>query len=721
MKKLFSKLMLPILALGMLVGCDDVPSPYYILMPEEENYEFTGEGNHKEPYTVNDALFLINNGTYSSRKVYVKGIVVQIDPVDDSFSRYHNLTYYIASEDDIEEDGSVKQRLEVYRGLGLAGKDFGSPDDLKVGDEVIVWGQLTLYNNTPEITQGSWLCALNGQDAGPFESEEEPNGEGTYDSPYNVARAQEMISTGNFSDKPVFVHGIVSRVDEPKEDEFARYHNLTYYISDDGTSTGQLEVYRGMGLSGNGFENPDDLKPGDEVTIYGTLTLFNSTPEITQGSFLVQLNDQKVADPSAASEAKGSGTLEDPYNPAAANEVAEKLSAGGKSENVYVKGIVSSIKENYDSGFGNGTFYISEDGSTVSQFYVFQANYLGNTKWTQNSGDVLKVGDEVVIYGKLMKYTSNYGTTLETAKGEAYLYSLNGKTVEPVPEPEPSGSGTLNHPYNSVAANNFASKLSSTEKSDDVYVKGKVVSIKENYQKNSQFGNATFYISDDGTPAGQFYCFRVLYLGNEKYVDGDVLKVGDDVVICGKLVNYQGNTPETSQNEAYLYSLNGKTSVNNGPSAGTGEGTYASPYDVTAALSLYADGKTPKAGYVKGYVVGYCNSRSLTANTAVFGGITPNDNMPNNILIADSQDETDYTKCVAVQLPTDEFKRALAPFVDATVNLSAYKRQVTLYGTIDKAFQVCGVTNLSYAEINYDTQVQTVGTKPEVKKRKNRR
>ena len=148
MKKLFSKLMLPILALGMLVGCDDVPSPYYILMPEEENYEFTGEGNHKEPYTVNDALFLINNGTYSSRKVYVKGIVVQIEPVDDSFSRYHNLTYYIASEDDIEEDGSVKQRLEVYRGLGLAGKDFGSPDDLKVGDEVIVWGQLTLYNNT---------------------------------------------------------------------------------------------------------------------------------------------------------------------------------------------------------------------------------------------------------------------------------------------------------------------------------------------------------------------------------------------------------------------------------------------------------------------------------------------------------------------------------------------------------------------------------------------
>ena len=37
------------------------------------------------------------------------------------------------------------------------------------------------------------------------------------------------------------------------------------------------------------------------------------------------------------------------------------------------------------------------------------------------------------------------------------------------------------------------------------------------------------------------------------------VKVGDEVVIYGKLVNYQGNTPETAKGEAYLYSLNGQT------------------------------------------------------------------------------------------------------------------------------------------------------------------
>ena len=32
-----------------------------------------------------------------------------------------------------------------------------------------------------------------------------------------------------------------------------------------------------------------------------------------------------------------------------------------------------------------------------------------------------------------------------------------------------------------------------------------------------------------------------------------------EVIICGKVVNYQGNTPETVANKSYIYSLNGKT------------------------------------------------------------------------------------------------------------------------------------------------------------------
>ena len=49
---------------------------------------------------------------------------------------------------------------------------------------------------------------------------------------------------------------------------------------------------------------------------------------------------------------------------------------------------------------------------------------------------------------------------------------------------------------------------------DDV-IKGKVVSIRENY--TTQYGNASFTISDDGTNKGTFLVYRALYLGNKKY------------------------------------------------------------------------------------------------------------------------------------------------------------------------------------------------------------
>ena len=79
-------------------------------------------------------------------------------------------------------------------------------------------------------------------------------------------------------------------------------------------------------------------------------------------------------------------------------------------------------------------------------------------------------------------------------------------------------------------------------------------SIKEEY--GTQYGNGTFYISDDGTSNNQFYVFRALYLNNEKYTEGkEQLHVGDEVVVYGSVTNYMGNTPETVQGDAYLYSL----------------------------------------------------------------------------------------------------------------------------------------------------------------------
>lgn len=83
---------------------------------------------------------------------------------------------------------------------------------------------------------------------------------------------------------------------------------------------------------------------------------------------------------------------------------------------------------------------------------------------------------------------------------------------------------------------------------------------------NVQYGDAEFYISVDGKgmnadgtgdPAKTIKVYRNHYLNNEKYTDAnkDLIKKGQKVVICGKLILYQGVTPEIDK-ENYIVSIN---------------------------------------------------------------------------------------------------------------------------------------------------------------------
>lgn len=269
--------------------------------------------------------------------------------------------------------------------------------------------------------------------------------------------------------------------------------------------------------------------------------------------------------------AEGNGTVDSPYNPLAVVQYIKSLEAGVNSSNyVYIKGIVSSTKE-ISAQFGNASFYISADGTTTgTQFYVYRVKGLGNKNIA--SDDEVKVGDEVIICAKVVNYGGN---TPETVQGEGYIYSLNGKTEGGTTPStgQATGDGSKENPFNSVAANQMASKLASGAKTDkQYYIKGKVVSVKEAF--SAQYGNASFYISDDGKEDNKFYVFRTLYLGNEKWTEGKTnVAVGDEVVVCGSLINYMGNTPETVQGETYLVSLKsngGGTETPDTPEVGEG-------------------------------------------------------------------------------------------------------------------------------------------------------
>ena len=90
----------------------------------------------------------------------------------------------------------------------------------------------------------------------------------------------------------------------------------------------------------------------------------------------------------------------------------------------------------------------------------------------------------------------------------------------------------------------------------NVYVKGKISSIKE--VETTQHFNATYNISDNGTTEGQqLVVFRGKYLGGANFTEEEQINIGDEVIVYGKLVNYNGTYEVNSNNQ--IYSINGVT------------------------------------------------------------------------------------------------------------------------------------------------------------------
>lgn len=90
----------------------------------------------------------------------------------------------------------------------------------------------------------------------------------------------------------------------------------------------------------------------------------------------------------------------------------------------------------------------------------------------------------------------------------------------------------------------------------NVYVKGQITNIKE--VETEKYGNATYTISDDATAANKLTVYRGYFYDKGKFTSKDQIKVGDVVVVYGKLVNYKNNTPQVTYSS--VYSLNGVVS-----------------------------------------------------------------------------------------------------------------------------------------------------------------
>jgi RPA family protein len=230
-------------------------------------------GTIRKPYIVAQAIAAIDAGQIVET-YYVAGIIRQIDDVS---TTYGNATYWIADND------STETLFEVYRGKYLDGAKFTSADQIEVGDQVVISGKLTKYNDTYELGSGSSLVTINGL--------ANASGDGTADNPYNVAAVVDLLNAGTAPADAVYIKGYVSS--DPGIS--TTYGNATYWIADSGADAKVFEVYRGLYFGGESFTSLDQLSQNDEVVVQGILTSYTNSSGVTTletkaGSILISRN-----------------------------------------------------------------------------------------------------------------------------------------------------------------------------------------------------------------------------------------------------------------------------------------------------------------------------------------------------------------------------------------------------------------------------------------------
>ncbi len=333
--------------------------------------------------------------------------------------------------------------------------------------------------------------------------------------------------------------------------------------------------------------------------------------------------------------------------------------------------------------------------------FLWQPVNSGDGHWT--IGNV--ASSQVLAYDTSYKSYGIYSGLSDQYKAPELYEMANDPAVTPDFNPsepgnpgdvtEGTGEGTLESPYDAVRA--LAIIEAGSMSNENVYIKGIISKIDE--IDTSNYGNATYYISNDGTATKQLEVFRGYYLNGAKFTSADAIKVGDEVVILGKLIKYN-TTPEVAQGSSII-SINGQggeTPTPPTPPAGDGDGTQENPYTTANVIALNPTSTTesPAGGsgvWVKGYIVGYMpSSPKTTLDNTVFAATA---DLKTNIVLGPTADCKDYTQCIGIQLPSGAVRTALN-LQDNPGNLGA---AVTLYGDVMKYCSGPGLKNTTKYEL----------------------
>ena len=278
------------------------PGTAVITATAEENAEYypgtasyTIKVNTNTPetaYTVAKVKELIATGETFEDPVYIKGIITQVVEIS---LQHGNATYYINDTD--SKDG----QLSIYRGLYLDGEKFTATDQIIEGDEVVIYGVMTTFKEEPQIAQGNKIVSIKKGSGTVVDIKNTP------ETAYTVAKANELITAGEGLVNPVYVKGVITKINEVS----TSFGNAEFYINDTNSEDGQLMTYHCYYMENEKFTAEDQIAVGDNVIIYGQLKNYNGTYEMVS-CYIYSLNGKTTGiENITAEEAAGNGAIYD--------------------------------------------------------------------------------------------------------------------------------------------------------------------------------------------------------------------------------------------------------------------------------------------------------------------------------------------------------------------------------------------------------------------------
>ena len=311
--------------------------------------------------------------------------------------------------------------LYVYGTLDANGatKNFASLG-IEVGDIVTVMGPRKDYNGTVELVNVR-VMKIEKPDT------PTPSNYGTAEAPLTVAQAIALIDAeSNISE--AYVKGKISKIDSYN----ATYKSITYWISDDGTTTTQLQVYSGKGLNGVDFASKEDLTVGKTVVIKGTLKKYNTTYEFDKNSSIISIEGEG-----------GGGT---PSDEVKVVSIAQ-FNAAEVSTDVWYQltGIVCNLKDgdlygNFDLMDATDSVYVygllSEKGGAKKLFQELVA------------AKGIKNGSKITIIGTRGEYNGKIEVL------NAYFVSIEGEGGGGTPTPSGEVQAVTVAQFNEAAESN---------------------------------------------------------------------------------------------------------------------------------------------------------------------------------------------------------------------------------------------------------------------------